>query len=185
MSQPEKRKAPRVTCSIGIHLEGGLTMVRARVEDVCRDGARLRVPLLELGLEPDVGMQAIATHIRHLLTRDVVAHLRPEMLGSLIQRQVQAVRIAPAESGEHLVDIGIEFDHPLTHEDAVTLGLPIPMDGESVEDAEAGLAGKAPRVRETVSTGEASNGGSAYADLRFALLVKKSSLGMDPENGRS
>jgi len=183
MEQHEKRKAPRVTCSIGIHLEGELTMVRARVEDVCRDGARLRVPLIELGLASDVSMTAIAAHIRNLLTNDVVAHLRPEMLGSLIQRHVEAVRIAPTELGEHFIDIGLEFDRPLTRLDAVTLGLPIAMEGESVEDAEAQVVGKSPRVRESVLPETDVSSGSAYADLRFALLVKKADLGSEPGNG--
>ena len=185
MDQHEKRQAPRVTCSIGLHLQGEWTMVRARVEDVGRLGARLRVALLELGLQPNVGMTAIAAHIRHLLTHDVVANLRPEMLGSLVQRHVEAVRIAQTEIGDDYVDIGCEFDRPLTRLDAVALGLPIPMEGESVEDAEAGVEGKAPQQREPEAVAGVPTSGSAYADLRFSLLVKKADLGAEPGNGQT
>ena len=181
MDQHEKRQAPRVTCSIGLHLQGEWTMVRARVEDVGRLGARLRVPLRELGLEPNVGMTAVAAHIQQLLTNDVVASFRPEMLGSLVQRHVEAVRIAQPEAGDDYVDIGCEFARPMTRLDSAALGLPIPMEGESVFDAETGLEGKAPQTREAVTAAQ----GSAYADLRFALLVKKSSLGTDEDSTRS
>lgn len=180
MDKHDKRRAPRITCSIGLHLQGEWTMVRARVEDVCRDGARLRVPLVELGLQPDVGMTSIAAHIQRLLTQDVVAMLRPELLGSLVQRSVEAVRIAPTELGEHFVDIGLEFDQPLTRLDAVTLGLPIPMEGEDAEAAEQEVAHKQPRARELTHAGDEASTGSAFADLRFSLLVRKAELGQEP-----
>ena len=160
-------------------------MVRARVEDVGRLGARLRVPLRELGLEPNVGLTAVAAHIRQLLTHDVVANLRPEMLGSLIQRQVLAVRVALPESNDDHVDIGCEFDRPLTRLDAVALGLPIPMEGESVEDALSGASGKTPLVREPAPVAAQPPDGSSFADLRFSLLVRKADLGAEPGNGES
>lgn len=181
MDRADKRRAPRITCSVGLHLQGEWTMVRARVEDVCRDGARLRVPLVELGLQPDVGMTAIAAHIQQLLTKDVVAMLRPELLGSLVQRHVEAVRIAPTELGEHFIDVGLEFDEPLTRLDAVTLGLPIPMEGEDEQVAQAEIAHKQPQTRELTHSGSEATNGSSFADLRFSLLVKKAELGQDPE----
>ena len=183
MDQHEKRSAPRVTCSIGLQLQGQWTMVRARVEDVGRLGARLRVPLKELGLQPDAGMTAVAAHIRQLLTHDVVANLRPEMLGSLVQRHVLAVRVAPTQAGDDHVDIGCEFDRPLTRLDAVALGLPIPMEGESLEEALAGVSGRAPVTREVASTAAQSADCSPFADLRFSLLVRKADLGAEPGNG--
>ena len=180
MEQHEKRRAPRVTCSIGIHLQGEWTMVRAQVEDIGRLGARLRVTLRELGLESHAGITEVASHVRQLLTHDVVAHFCPELLGSLVQRRIEAVRVTHIHDGDEYADIGCRFDEPLTELDAAALGLPIPMEGETVEDASTLVEGKGPQTRALEPLTSKDRKGSAYNDLRFSLLIKKSDLGVEP-----
>jgi len=172
MKPSDKRKAPRVTCSIGIHLRGEWTLVKARVADIGRLGARVHVALEELGLPPDAPLVEVGKHIEELLAQDVVAQFRPDLVGSLVERHIHAVRIARDSVAAPSVHVGCVFDRPLTQADAVALGLPIPMEGETPEAALAAVEGKAPHARapEHLPSDEADN---AFADLRWALTVRK------------
>jgi len=187
MEHPELRQAPRVDCSIGLHLQGEWTFLKARVEDIGRLGARLRVPLKELGLTASTHLSVIARHLDAVLSAEVVAHFRPEMLGSLVQRHLHAVRVSRSCPDEPSVDVGCKFDRPLTRLDAVALGLPIPMEGETVEEAQAGAEGKAPVAREPEPALNTEEGMSAFAEMRWSLIVKKSEseLLTRRDNGRT
>lgn len=172
MNPSDKRKAARVTCSIGIHLRGEWTLVRARVADIGRLGARVHVALEELGLPPDASLVEVGRHLEDLLTEDVVAQFRPELVGSLVERHIQAVRIARESVAAPSVHVGCVFDRPLTQADAAALGLPIPMEGETSEAALAAVEGKSPRPREPEHH-PADVADNAFADLRWALTVRK------------
>ena len=128
--------------------------MQADVADLSRAGARLQIPVDQLGLGHGANLSEVARQLRHLLTRDVHAQFFPDRLGSLIQRRIHPVRIGRIEAERPLADIGCFFNEPLSPVEAAALGMIIPMEGETLEEALTYQKAVAPEPREPQHTAD-------------------------------
>lgn len=150
----ERRTAPRIGCRIPVLLQGQWTSVQADVADLSRAGARLQVPVSQLGLAGGAGLSEVARQLRLLLTKDVQTQFFPAQLGSLIQRRIHPVRIGRIIAEDPIADIGCFFNEPLSPVEAAALGLIIPMEGETFEEAQSYQKAVSPQSREPEHTSD-------------------------------
>ncbi len=128
--------------------------MQAAVADLSRAGARLQVPVHQLGLGGGANLSEVSRQLRHLLTKDVHAQFFPQRLGSLIQRRIHPVRIGRIEADPPLADVGCFFNEPLSPVEAAALGMIIPMEGETLEEAKTYQRAVAPYPREPHHTAD-------------------------------
>ena len=95
LSGAERRSAYRVNCHIPVRLATsmGRTIV-AETTDLSRTGARVRIPLAELGLEHGAELRTIAQAVQSEVGDLAVADIHHERLGPLLRRHLHVVRIA-------------------------------------------------------------------------------------------
>ena len=144
---PEHRKVGRVRCSLPAAVVTPGDWPGARVLDISRTGVRLAMGL-EGGGEGAIGLTGIVEQLEDRLALKLVVDLHPDRLGSLIRRALQVVRIGPVVPEEGIVELGCVFVPPLSEDDAVALGVPLPREGEPPDIARRRMGSKPPRSRE-------------------------------------
>ena len=135
MTSPERRHHVRIDCRVPLNLRGEWTEVQGTVVDISRAGFRLHLPLTEIGLQPGASLSEVSEQLHHLLTDDTAASFLPEMLGQLVTHAIWPRRLSIPTDDPGCVELAGTFDRALTPSEAAALGLPIPMENESAEDA--------------------------------------------------
>ncbi len=167
MPTPERRRDARITCRLSLTLRGEWANVDGTVLDVSRTGFRLRLPLGEIGLQRGATLSQIASQLHHILSKDVVASFLPELLGPLVTRHIEPRALSLPHEDPESVEIGAFFDAPLGRVEAAAIGLPIPMEAESSEDAARLAPAEPPRVHAPASRAIVDDGESwSFEDLQ-------------------
>ncbi|MHC5009329.1 MAG: PilZ domain-containing protein [Planctomycetota bacterium] len=126
MDSSSKRGDPRVACRIPIRLLSTRGWISGYILDVSRRGARLAIPIPELGLDPTTSMLTVARRLPDLLPREAPVEFDPERFGPLIARRIQIVRIASAGRQEGEIEVGCLIEGPMADQEADILGIELP-----------------------------------------------------------
>ena len=144
---PEHRKVGRVRCSLPAAVVAPGDWPGAAILDLSRTGVRLAVALES----SETGMPALSSIVEQLedrLALKLVVDLHPDRLGSLVRRALQVVRIGPVVPEQGVVELGCVLVPPLSEDDAVALGVPLPREGEPPDIARRRMGMHPPRARE-------------------------------------
>jgi hypothetical protein len=126
MAQDNRRQAARIDCDIPIRLEGPEGDVEARIVDLSRVGLRVRVPGALLGVHRLSSLVQVTRALQGRLGRSFPGVLHHEMLGPLVSRELSPCRIAKRDWEHTDVEVGCSFDQPLSEEETLMLGVPLP-----------------------------------------------------------
>ncbi|MDJ0523512.1 MAG: PilZ domain-containing protein [Planctomycetota bacterium] len=121
-----RRQAERVPVRIPVQLQGLDRAVEAVTADLSRSGARLRIQAAQLGPLSSPDLEAAAKLVRGALSATTEAHLHYRVLGPLIRRTLRMTRIALPTDDAAVIELGCSFDVPLSHEETLSLGAPLP-----------------------------------------------------------
>ena len=147
MPTKERRGDARIDCRISLNIRGEWTDVNGMVADISRSGFRLHLPLTEIGLQPGASLSEVSEQLHRLLTDDTAASFLPEMLGQLVTHAIWPRRLSIPTDDNSCVELAGTFDKPLTASEAAALGLPIPMENESIQDAKQRTPLNPPKAR--------------------------------------
>ncbi len=135
MTGIDKRVDARIPCDVPLRLQVDCTWRPVKLVDVSRTGARLRLPLGALGLGPGLGLAEIAEHLDQRLPTRVSLQFHPERLGTLICRKAKIVHLALDEGLGNEIEVGCVLSDVLSTDEAAALGLALPQEGETAEEA--------------------------------------------------
>ena len=119
----------------------------ARLTDLSRSGARVRIPGAPLGLERAAPPALVARQMARILGATFDARLHPERLGSLLCKRLRLVRIGQRDRDSSDVEAGCQLNPPLTDVEASMLGLAIPTLLSDDREGESCLEARGPTVR--------------------------------------
>lgn len=145
-----RRRTERLDTELPLAIHTTKGPVEAEIRDVSRTGLRFHIRACALGLSPTRDLYVMAEGVGRVLQQSFEADLNHAMLGSLIQKSVQMVRISVARESEELIEICGRFEIPLQLEEATMLGLPLPPSVDSDEDWDPERRMVAPAAREVV-----------------------------------
>jgi len=123
---PERRRAPRIDCSIPVLVHGRGQILKATSTDLSRVGTMLRVPISELGLPPETSLSDLGREAIAALGDVVTVDLHHEILGALIQRTARPIRVGRSHPSQDYIEIGLDLLKPLTDMEVQFLGMPLP-----------------------------------------------------------
>jgi hypothetical protein len=121
----------------------GFEPIEVSIDDLSRTGARLRVPFGGLGFQAPPSLLALASRVQEVLGASFEVHLNHRVLGPLLAKTVTLVRLTLPPEEPAAFDIGCLFDIPLSNDETVALGVPLPACGPGAEEwvPRADLAG--------------------------------------------
>lgn len=127
------RSASRIACDIPVLLDPEEKKMPAKVVDVSRTGVRIRISDAELRLHRLSTIRHVAERLMDSIGASFDIHFHPKMLGDLISRDLQLVRIASRDWEQTAVEIGCLIEgEPLRDEEAGMMGLALPLIGTPV-----------------------------------------------------
>lgn len=125
-SELDRRLASRLECRIPVRLSAGNCVLHAETLNLSRVGVLLRVPLVELGLDPGTPLGRVGEMLGRALGDLATAEFRYDALGGLVCRTLRMVRIADTGPESQWVEVGCALRRPLRDEEANVLSLPLP-----------------------------------------------------------
>ena len=150
MSTAEHRGALRIPCAYPVRVAARGRTYTGTMQDVSRTGLRMWIPTGALGTDED-SLLVVAQLVDELMGSRFQGDLHHEMLGPLVRKRMHLVRLGQSDA-QQAVELGCEFDEPLTDEETGMLGLGLPQLG--VTTAEAYRHVPAPRKRSAASQEE-------------------------------
>lgn len=126
MSADNRRQAQRVPFGVPVQIDTEAGPVEAGLIDVSRTGARIRILTSEMGYPPTLDMTETALQVAAMLPPHFEARLHYRVLGPLLHRGMNMMRIAVPLEAPDLIELGCRFDRPLGADDIVALGAPLP-----------------------------------------------------------
>ena len=179
----ERRRAARVTCRLPVRLVRGGHVTHGTTEDLSRTGVRIRVPLKDLSLEPDVELASVARRLDQRLGEACVGEFHWQVLGSLVRKVLRVVRVVRAAGDATLVDLGCELRVPLDVLESEALGVDLPALASGwTASAWSALPPCEPEVVSEVPMSEA---GAAASQRRRAVLMPPRARGRAPLKGQA
>ncbi len=126
MSAANRRRACRLPLQVPVQLQGRDGPVDALMQDVSRTGVRLQVATQALGFAPTLELASTAQMVADRLDASIVMRLHHDALGSLLERTATITRLSIPSDAPDSVELGCQFEVPLSAEEATTLGVPLP-----------------------------------------------------------
>jgi hypothetical protein len=126
LQNDERRRAGRLACKIPVRVRASGRTLHAHTEDLSRVGARLLIPLSELGLPANSSLTRVAHETTAILGDLASLEFHYEILGTLVRRMARPVRIGRGASGQTHVEVGCALRRSLTDAEVEFLGLPLP-----------------------------------------------------------
>lgn len=151
MGRENRRQAVRVACDLPIRLSDGDVEHVAQIVDLSRTGLRVRIPGPDLGVHRLSSLVQVTRNLHESLGDEFQGELHYEMLGPLVTRTLSPCRIAKRDWEQTDVEVGCQFDRPLSDEEVGMLGVDLPPVG--VEESDDETAGVAPPRRANSETG--------------------------------
>ncbi len=142
MDKDNRRQSVRVDCDLPIRLQGEHLPYVGRIVDLSRTGMRVRIPGKSLSVHRLSSLVQVTRQLRSALGDTFAGELHYEMLGPLVNRTLTPCRIAKRDWEQTDVEVGCQFNSPLTDDEVGMLGVPLPAVG-AVNAAE-GIVGAAP-----------------------------------------
>ena len=134
MPEGGRRVAERVATDVPLAVHTAKGRKPAHVQDISRTGLRLHVRAKDLGFAPTRDLQEVAIGVGDMLRQTFPVDLNHEMLGSLLRKQVEMIRLSVARESAAFVEICGRFDEPLSLEETTMLGIPLPPPRDSEEE---------------------------------------------------
>lgn len=177
MSSAENRRALRVSCALPVRVAARGARFAGTIQDVSRTGLRLWIPTTELGSDAE-SLLAMAQLVDEQIGSKFQGDLHYEMLGPLIRKQLQIVRLGQSAM-EPAVELGCVFDVPLTDDESSMLGLGLPELGVTTPGAYRAVPG--PQRRGAEDDDSAPSAPRAYD----AYVHPTEGLGAEPLAGET
>jgi hypothetical protein len=129
----DKRRAIRIACSAPVRIRTRTGWLEVRVIDLSRGGIRVAIPCEQVGVAQGAALLDVARRLGTILPERIEAVLgtTPEL-----QRILHVVRIGKCGPNMREIELGCLHDRPLDDDDALTLGVVLPREGESWDQAE-------------------------------------------------
>lgn len=142
MDHNNRRIAVRVDCDLPIRLRGGEAEYVGHIVDLSRSGMRMRIPGKSLGVHRLSSLVEVTRRLHSALGDTFLGELHYEMLGPLVHRTLSPCRIAKRDWEQTDVEVGCQFDRPLSDDEVGMLGVPLPAVG--TDQAPQGVDGSGP-----------------------------------------
>ena len=126
MTEPNRRKAPRVPFAVPVHVDSNEGPIDAELVDVSLTGARLRFFASSIGFPPSPDLDETALQVASTLPAHFEARLHYKVLGPLLHRGMNMVRIGVPLDAPNLIELGCSFDRPLSRDEIMALGVVLP-----------------------------------------------------------
>jgi hypothetical protein len=142
MDHDNRRQSVRVDCDFPIRLQGEDVPYVGRIVDLSRTGMRVRIPGKSLNVHRLSSLVQVTRQLQDALGDTFNGELHYEMLGPLVNRTLIPCRIAKRDWEQTDVEVGCQFNAPLTDDEVGMLGVPLPAVG--AERAPDGIVGAGP-----------------------------------------
>jgi hypothetical protein len=124
---------PRVACTLEVRAQTRTGWVPVKVLDLSRRGVRIAISDQTVGLSSEASLLDVARRLGGVLPEWIPLEF-PTHGG--LSRKVRVVRIGKRSGDRGEVELGCLFAEPLQDLDALQLGVVLPDEGESWEQAE-------------------------------------------------
>jgi len=132
----DKRRTIRVACALPVRIRTRTGWLDVHLLDLSRGGLRIGLPVEAVDVSSEASLLDVARRLGTLLPERIDAAIGT---GGAVTRALRVVRLCKqAESGGE-VELGCLFDRPFDDEDALELGIVLPREGESWDQAERRL----------------------------------------------
>ena len=126
MRGKNRRKAARVPFGVPVQIDSETGPIEAELVDVSRTGARIRVLSSDIGHPPSLDLAETALQVAAALPPHFEARLHYQVLGPLLHRGMNMMRIAVPIDAPSLIELGCCFDRPLNLDEITALGVALP-----------------------------------------------------------
>lgn len=136
---PESRDSLRVPIEFPVRVYGKRAELVTQLRDISRTGMGLYLPITTLiEVEPDLPMGdvlEVASAVDKIIGSHFDADLHCEMLGPLVRKPSTILRAGLSDDDTEILQLGCHFDAPLTTEESDMLGVGLPDQGITEEEA--------------------------------------------------